>query len=66
MRNKLIKLRHKHKLTQAGLAEKLGVSKQVYINIERGRRNGDFDFWTNLGFLYDLDLKTLKALRDEK
>ena len=37
MENRLAELRAEHQLSQASLAELLGVSRQTVISIERGR-----------------------------
>ena len=37
MENRLAELRAQHQLSQAALAELLGVSRQTVISIERGR-----------------------------
>ena len=37
MENRLAELRAEHQLSQAALAELLGVSRQTVISIERGR-----------------------------
>lgn len=48
MRINLKVFRVKNKLTQAEIAEKVGVSRQVYANIEKGRNGGSTEFWGNL------------------
>ena len=48
MRTELKILRIKHRLTQAELAEKLGVSYATYNLIEQGKRKGSTEFWAKL------------------
>lgn len=48
MRTNLKVFRVKQKLNQKEMAEKIGVSRQVYSYIERGKRNGSTDFWQAL------------------
>lgn len=44
--NKSLKiLRVRHGLTQEGMAEKLGVSRQAYAKIENGLAFGNISFW---------------------
>ena len=48
MRMNLKLFRVKNNLTQAEIAAKLDVSRQVYANIEKGRNAGSTEFWSNL------------------
>lgn len=48
MRKNLKLLRVEHDLTQAQMAERLGVSSRCYGSIEKGRSNGELDFWLKL------------------
>lgn len=48
MRINLKLFRVKNKLTQAEMADKIGVSRQVYANVENGKNGGSTDFWGNL------------------
>lgn len=49
MRLNLKIFRISHDLTQEEMAEKIGVSRMTYSNVESGRRGGQLDvFWNNL------------------
>lgn len=54
MRTNLKVLRVKHQLTQAQLAEKLGVSYATYNLIEQGKRKGSTEFWQRIQTLFNL------------
>lgn len=41
-------------MTQGDIAEKLGVSRGMYCNIEKGIRDSSQDFWLNLQKTFDL------------
>lgn len=41
-------LRAKFGLTQAGMADKLGINRSTYSLIESGKRNGSSEFWIKL------------------
>jgi transcriptional regulator with XRE-family HTH domain len=41
--NKLVRLRKEKKLTQEGLAKKIGVSRPTIVNYENGRRKPDYE-----------------------
>lgn len=62
MRIDLKVLRVKHKLTQAEIAAKIGVSRQVYANIEKGRNDGSTDFWSNLQRAFDIPDEEMYSL----
>lgn len=48
MRNNLYMFRHKYKLTQAGMADKIGCHRSTYADIEKGVRDGRPTFWNGL------------------
>lgn len=48
MRLNLRLLRVKNGLTQDQMAERLGVTRSTYSNIESGKSNGRMSFWLNL------------------
>lgn len=50
----LYKFRKKQKLTQAEMAEKIGVSTSGYVLIELGKRNGTMEFWEKLQSVFNL------------
>lgn len=54
MRTDLKVLRIKHHLTQAQLAEKLGVSYATYNLIEQGKRKGSVEFWSKIQNTFNL------------
>ena len=54
MRTELKILRIKQHLTQAELAEKVGVSYATYNLIEQGKRKGSNDFWVKLQQVFNL------------
>ena len=54
MRTNLKVLRVKHQLTQAQLAEKLGVSYATYNLIEQGKRKGSTEFWQRIQAQFNL------------
>ena len=54
MRTNLKVLRVKHQLTQAQLAEKLGVSYATYNLVEQGKRKGSTEFWQRIQTLFNL------------
>ena len=47
-RTNLKVFRVKLKLSQAQIAEKIGVNRGTYAAIEKGARNGSYKFWTAL------------------
>ena len=54
MRTELKILRIKHHLTQAQIAEKVGVSYATYNLIEQGKRKGSTTFWDKLQKQFNL------------
>ena len=44
-RTKLKLLRVAHHLTQEQMAKRLNVSRNTYVSIENGARNGTYSFW---------------------
>lgn len=53
-RHNLYMFRCDKRLTQAEIAAKIGVSRQVYANIEKGRNGGSAEFWGNLQRAFDV------------
>ena len=47
-------------LTQAGLAEKIGVAKQTISSVESGRRRGSIDLRRKIAAALDVDLDDLE------
>lgn len=62
MRIGLKLLRVKHKLTQAEIAAKIGVSRQVYANIEKGKNGGSTEFWGNLQRVFNIPDEEMYSL----
>lgn len=54
MRLNLKVFRTKQKLTQTEMGEKIGVSRQVYANVENGRNAGSTEFWDGLQQAFDV------------
>lgn len=54
MRTNLKVFRVAHKLTQAEIAAKLGVSRQTYAYVERGERLGTQSFWDTLQQVFNV------------
>lgn len=53
--NKSLKiLRVRYGLTQEGMAEKLGMSRQAYAKIENGLGKGNIQFWSKVQRAFDL------------
>lgn len=48
MRNGLYMFRHRMRLSQAEMAEKIGCNRATYAAIEIGARNGRMTFWNKL------------------
>lgn len=68
MRTALKQFRVGKHLTQAEMAEKIGVSVRTYGYIENGKRGGNQKFWRNLKFAFnvpDSDMWQLQKL-DER
>jgi len=62
MRTSLKILRVKHNLTQADIADKLGVSYPTYNLIEQGKRKGSTEFWAKLQQVFNLTDAEMWAL----
>lgn len=58
-RNRLAELRRKHNLTQADVAELLGVHRTTYANYEQGTRAMDHDLLIRLADYYKVSLDYL-------
>ena len=48
MRSGLYMFRHRLRLSQAEMAERIGCSRATYSAIESGTRDGHMTFWNNL------------------
>ena len=60
-------LRIKHKMTQADVAEKIGICLSAYNKIENGKRVGTLETWKKIQKLFDLgDEEMWSLMKDEK
>ena len=59
MRNRLKVLRAEHDLTQAGLAERLEVSRQTIIAIEKGKFDPSLSLAFKLSRLFDRPIEDI-------
>lgn len=67
MRHNLYLFRCDQRMTQAQIAEKLGVSRQLYASIEKGRQRVSAEFWSTLQRVFeipDADMYGLMRLDD--
>lgn len=62
MRTNLKVFRVRLKLTQGEMAAKIGVSRVVYANVERGRNKGKEKFWNNLQKAFNVPDEEMYAL----
>lgn len=53
-RDNLYLLRCERRLSQAEIAAKIGVSRQVYAYIENGKRSGTAEFWAAIQREFDV------------
>lgn len=66
MREGLRKYRKSQGLTQQGMADKMGVSRQTYNYVEYGSRNGTMTFWYKLQKAFNIpDTKLGGLMRNE-
>lgn len=54
MRNRLYIFRHTQRLSQRGMAEKIGCSRATYSSIETGARDGTIKFWRKFQAAFDI------------
>ena len=68
MRLNLKLFRVSHDLTQEEIAEKIGVSRVTYYNVESGNRGGQLDvFWKNFQEAFDIpdsEMYNIMKLKD--
>lgn len=62
MRNALYMFRHSKRLSQQGIADKIGVNRETYASIERGARDGSLKFWRKLQAAFNIPDNELGAL----
>lgn len=54
MRNGLYLYRHRMRLSQQAMADKIGCNRATYAAIETGKRNGRVTFWNDLQEAFDI------------
>ncbi len=59
MQNNLEKLRERERLTQQDLADKVGVSRQTIISLERGRYNPSIELAFRLARLFGTTIEEI-------
>lgn len=59
MQNNLEKLRERERLTQQDLADKVGVSRQTIISLERGRYNPSIELAFRLARLFETTIEEI-------
>ncbi|WP_449538905.1 helix-turn-helix transcriptional regulator [Ferdinandcohnia sp. Marseille-Q9671] len=65
MKNKVSEYRKKHGYSQDRLADKLGVSRQTIISIEKGKYNPSLPLAMILAELFETNVETLFTLEEE-
>ena len=63
MRGNLIAARKRKKLTQAKMAEAIGVSLRYYQQIEQGARTGDVELWDAMEDITGIHQRVLREIR---
>lgn len=62
MRTNLKVLRVREGLTQEEMSEKLGISRVTYSFIERGERQGNYEFWKRVQETFNIPDKRMYSL----
>ena len=65
MKNKVSEYRKKYGLSQDRLAEKLGVSRQTIISIEKGKYNPSLPLAMIMAQLFETNVESLFILEEE-
>lgn len=65
LKNKVSELRKKHGFSQDRLAEKLGVSRQTIISIEKGKYNPSLPLAMIMAELFDTNVESIFILEEE-
>ena len=65
MKNKLPEYRKKHGYSQDKLAEKLGVSRQTIISIEKGKYNPSLPLAMIMAELFETNVESIFLLEDD-
>lgn len=66
MKNKLVDFRKKHGLSQDRLAEKLGVSRQTIISIEKGKYSPSLPLAFQLARTFNTTIEELFLYEEEE
>ncbi len=65
--NKSLKiLRVRYSLTQAEMAQKLGMSRQAYAKIENGLAAGSISFWIKVQFVFNITSEEMWSLINDE
>lgn len=65
--NKSLKiLRVRYSLTQAEMAEKLGMSRQAYAKIENGLTLGNISFWLKVQYIFNITSEEMWSLINDE
>ncbi|MCL1999310.1 MAG: helix-turn-helix transcriptional regulator [Turicibacter sp.] len=65
MRKNLVNLRKASNLTQRGIAETLGITKQQYQRLESGKSDGSIKVWLALAEVFHTTIDHLLEQADE-
>lgn len=63
MRNNLYIFRHRLKLSQKAMAEKIGCDRATYSAIELGKRDGRMKFWNNFQHAFNIPDEEIGGLQ---
>ncbi len=66
MQNRIKDLRQKHDLTQDELAEKLEVSRQTIISLEKGRYNPSLILSYKIAKLFEMQIEDVFVFEEEE
>ncbi|ELK44712.1 helix-turn-helix transcriptional regulator [Halobacillus sp. ACCC02827] len=66
MKNHLVAYRKKHQLSQDRLAEKLGVSRQTIISIEKGRYDPSLPLAFKIARIFQAAIEDIFIFEEEK
>lgn len=65
--NKSLKiLRVRYSLTQAEMAQKLGMSRQAYAKVENGLASGSISFWIKVQYAFDITSEGMWSLINDE
>lgn len=66
MQNKIKECRAKHHLTQAELAEKVGVRRETIVFLEMGKYNPSLKLALQIGKTFQVPIEELFSLEDDE